>query len=238
MVKSGIMHTMTKITGDGYTLYHADCLDILPTLEAGSVDAVITDFPYGVDVEYGEYEDSQDNLKKLIADVLPELLRVANRVLFTCGIANVGLYPPPDWILSWAYSGGGSTGLWGFNVWQPVLVYGNDPYLAAGLGRRPDMIYRTEKAPDVKHPCPKPEGVWERLVLRASLPGHKILDPFMGSGTTGLNCIKTGRKFIGIELDAGYFQIAHERIANAAGEFVTTERERATGQLALWDAVS
>ena len=53
------------------------------------------------------------------------------------------------------------------------------------------------------------------LVQRASLSGETVLDPFMGSGTTGVACVKLGRKFIGIELDEGYFDIACRRIAEA-----------------------
>jgi len=53
------------------------------------------------------------------------------------------------------------------------------------------------------------------VIEMASLPGQTILDPFMGSGTTGVACVKTGRNFIGIEIDKGYFEIAQKRIAEA-----------------------
>ena len=53
------------------------------------------------------------------------------------------------------------------------------------------------------------------LVSRASIDGETILDPFMGSGTTGVACVKLGRRFIGIELDPDYFDIACERIRKA-----------------------
>ena len=56
-----------------------------------------------------------------------------------------------------------------------------------------------------------------------------------GSGTTGVAAVKLGRKFIGVELDPDYFKIAAQRIANAAGDYVTTEKEKQTGQIALWD---
>lgn len=54
---------------------------------------------------------------------------------------------------------------------------------------------------------------WSRIVIAASLENHLILDPFMGSGTTGVACVRTGRRFIGIEIDPGYFEIARKRIA-------------------------
>lgn len=74
--------------------------------------------------------------------------------------------------------------------------------------------------------------IW--CVNLATRPGDTILDPFMGSGTTGVACMKTGRNFIGIELDADYFRIAEQRIRNAAGEFTLTDKEKATGQIALF----
>lgn len=52
-------------------------------------------------------------------------------------------------------------------------------------------------------------------VNRASLPNALVLDPFMGSGTTGVACAKLGRRFVGIEVDAGYFQTACQRIDDA-----------------------
>ena len=64
------------------------------------------------------------------------------------------------------------------------------------------------------HPTQKPSELVEMLIKEYSKEGDTILDCFMGSGTTGIACIRTGRNFIGIELDDGYFQTAKERIEN------------------------
>jgi len=56
------------------------------------------------------------------------------------------------------------------------------------------------------------------LVERASLNGETILDPFMGSGTTGVACVQTGRNFIGIEIEPKYYEIAQRRIAEAEAQ--------------------
>jgi DNA modification methylase len=69
-----------------------------------------------------------------------------------------------------------------------------------------------------EHPTQKPTGVLERLCMMYSQPSETILDPFMGSGTTGVACVKTGRKFIGIELDPAYCEIAKQRIEKAIAE--------------------
>jgi site-specific DNA-methyltransferase (adenine-specific) len=81
----------------------------------------------------------------------------------------------------------------------------------------------------------KPLNLIEQMIIQFTNEGDTILDPFMGSGTTGHAAINTNRKFIGIEKDKNQFIVAAERIANAAGDYTTTEAERAKGQLALWD---
>lgn len=63
-----------------------------------------------------------------------------------------------------------------------------------------------------KHPTQKPEGLLDRILLASSRPGDLVLDPFMGSGTTGVMAACLGRRFIGIELDARYARIASRRI--------------------------
>jgi site-specific DNA-methyltransferase (adenine-specific)/modification methylase len=196
-------------------LYLGDCLDVLKTLDAGSVDAVVTDPPYANGTEYGLWEDTQERLAALVTELMPQVRRVSRRALITCGVANVHLYPPPDWILSWFTPAGAGSSRWGFCCWQPILAYGRDPYLAAGLGRRPDAVNLTRRAEKNGHPCPKPIEFMRWLIERATLKGETVLDPFMGSGTTGVACVQTGRNFIGIEIDEGYFKIAERRIAEA-----------------------
>ena len=71
---------------------------------------------------------------------------------------------------------------------------------------RPDNFY---------HPARKPLALMTRIVQASSDKHDSILDPFMGTGTTGVACVKTGRKFIGVEIDEGYFQIAVKRISEA-----------------------
>jgi site-specific DNA-methyltransferase (adenine-specific) len=194
------------------TLYHGDCLEILPTLP--KVDAVITDPPYGLGIEYGTYEDSREALAELAPRWVAAARAMAGRVLCTPGVANIWLYPEPTWTACWAISGAGSRGKWGFSCWQPILCYGQDPYLLAGRGARPDLLFINETADKNGHPCPKPTGFMRRLIDRASIDGV-IADPFMGSGTTGVACAQLGRRFIGIEIERKYFDIACERIDNA-----------------------
>lgn len=85
------------------------------------------------------------------------------------------------------------------------------------LGKNPEDVW---SIPNVKHnhpektahPCQYPEHLCDRILLALTDRGDTVLDPFMGSGTTGVACKNTGRRFIGIEKDETYFKIAQDRI--------------------------
>ena len=195
-------------------IYCGDCLDLMKEMPDKSVDLVLTDPPYGVGIEYGSFDDTQENLAALVSEVMPEILRVSKRAMLTPGVHNIHLYPRPDWIFAWIIPAGAGLGVWGFRCWQPILVYGKDPYLAQGLGGRPD-IFTTNEHASVKgwHPCAKPINLWMDILRRGSVnEGDLVLDPFLGSGTTAIACLRTGRHFIGIEKHEPYFIKAQERI--------------------------
>lgn len=90
-------------------------------------------------------------------------------------------------------------------------------------GKRPQDIIKCARvaANKLQHPNEKPALLLESLILSCTAEGGVVLDCFMGSGSTGAACINTGRKFIGIEKDPQYFQIAKERIAHAAESLPT-----------------
>jgi site-specific DNA-methyltransferase (adenine-specific) len=205
-------------------IYHGDCLDIMPTLADKSIDVCITDPPYGLNYDYSEYIDTPENLKLLIEKAMPEIKRVCNRVVTFCGVQNIWLYPHADWVMSYSWNTTAKYGKFGYNQWQPILLYGKD---IKGFGSvnevlKSDSIKYSGGAgigfladyKNKKHPCPKPLNVMEYLVKRFSNEGDTVLDPFAGSGTTGIACLNTGRKFILIEKDASYCEIIKNRIEN------------------------
>jgi DNA modification methylase len=99
---------------------------------------------------------------------------------------------------------------------------GNDPYLANGLGRRPDIFIHTETTENWDHPCAKPIGFWKKLLLRGSVRESDIvLDPFMGSGTTLRAAKDLGRRAIGIEIEEKYCEIAAKRLSQKVLDFGT-----------------
>lgn len=203
-------HQDKVILGD-CTLYLGDCLDVMKDMPDKSVDAVITDPPYGLNIEYSSYKDTPEALDKLVSDFIPEAIRVATLCVVFCGVQNVQKYPHADWLGCWFYGTTGNFGKFGYNSWQPFLLYGknNNRY-----GQDTIKYSKMEKRVD-GHPCSKPVGLMEALANRFTSFGDTIFDPFMGSGTTGVACVQTGRKFIGIEIEPKYFEIACKRIKDA-----------------------
>jgi len=217
-----------EVIGDA-TLYLGDCLEILPHL--GEVDAVVTDPPYGVGYEgsvtkhtgasrngfaYASFEDTPKSVAEICVPAVRMAVSLAKSGVVTPGNACAFLYDQPASMGAIFYPAGANTGPWGFVCSQPIFYYGKCPFLARGLGRRPNGFSSTDATDrSVNHPCPKPVSIMNWLVNRASMTCEKVLDPFMGSGTTGVACANLGRKFIGIEIDETYFDIACERIAAA-----------------------
>lgn len=207
-----------------------DALDLLTAMPSSSVDTVVTDPPYGVglsakkarmrdgrtSVRHGTYihDDTPEYVRDVVVPAIEQCRRIANCVVVTPGTRNMWLYPQPDDVGCWYSASGTGMTKWGFACCQPILYYGKDPYLANRLGSRPNSCGQTypNDANLVQHPCAKPIRFVRWLIERASLPGMTVLDPFMGSGTTGVACIELGRSFIGIELDPKYHKVASDRI--------------------------
>jgi site-specific DNA-methyltransferase (adenine-specific)/modification methylase len=196
------------------TLYLGDCLEVMPTL--GKVDAVVTDPPYGIDVaktgkvgkpnkaaakDYGAFDWDAETPEQEIID----LMRAISDHQIIFGGNYFHLPPTPCWL-----------------VWdkQNTGRFADCELAWTNLDKAVRRIYwrwngMIRKGDDVReHPTQKPEGVMEWCLTH--IPGAQtILDPFMGSGTTGVACVKAGRKFIGIERELSYFDIACRRIEKA-----------------------
>lgn len=209
-------------------LFCRDCRDVLPSLNA--VDSIVTDPPYGVGYSgsvtrhgangfsYCSFEDTPDEIERVCVPAVRAAVAIARCAVVTPGIRNQFKYDEPRDVGAIWYPSGANAGPWGFICSQPIFYYGKCPYLAAGLGSRPNGFATTEATDrSVDHPCPKPIGQTEWLVQLASLQGQLVLDPFMGSGTTGVACVRLSRNFIGIEREPKYFEIAKRRIQEALG---------------------
>jgi DNA modification methylase len=202
---------------EGVTLYLGDCREILPTL--GKVDAVVTDPPYGINensrkvasrgklatpTDYGEF-----NWDK--APPAPEVIDAVRgasdwQVIFG---GNYFDLPPTSCVLVWDKMGPAN------DFADCELAWTNLPKAVRRIRYLWNGMIREEKDIPREHPTQKPLGVMEWAIGHIPPPASLILDPFMGSGTTGVAAVKLGRKFIGIEIEPKYFDIACRRIEEA-----------------------
>ena len=141
-------------------------------------------------------------------------------VLITTGHTMLWHYPKPTWILAWVEPAGVGMGPWGFTCTHMVAAYGQDPYLARGLGSRPDTYFGKGEGPSIKdHPVAKPFETWQWFLNRGSPDkGETVLDPFVGSGTTIIAAEKLGRRCYAMEIEPRYVDVAIRRWEDFTGQ--------------------
>lgn len=227
------------------TLYLGDASDVIDDLQA--VDALITDPPYGINGSNGTigkkrnkggytglFEDTPEYINNVVVPIISKGLSISIRAAVTPGGKNSGLYPNPNVVGGYVQKASSGLCSWGACTLQPIFFYGRDPRIGKDI--TPITYYLNEAPPKIDHPCPKPQKSWTWLVHKATLEGETVFDPFMGSGTTGISCVTLGRKFIGVELDEKYFDIACERIQKATNQpdlFIDRERKQKSAKLDL-----
>ena len=187
------------------TLYLGDCLEILPTLP--KVDAVITDPPYGIGERmqggtWGaaeKYADFREWDKAPSVEAMALACRAAHIAVIWGG--NYFALPPSRcWLI------------WDKHNAVPTMA---DIEMAWTNMDKPGKRFRWPVGVHSSgHPTEKPVELMRWCIDRADMPAS-IVDPYMGSGTTGVACMNLGRKFIGIEIEPRYFEISCERITNA-----------------------
>ena len=212
-----------EIIGD-CELWLGDCREVFNAIE--SVDCVITDPPWGLGElrgttsilrnrnAYDVFDDTEQNVRDNIIPAFNSALAVSfGRGLVTPGQNCMFFYPRPRAIGGFYCPAAVGMSPWGFAGYNPVLFYGKDP--RDGKGQNSVMTTLTEAASTDLHPCAKPMKAMLWMVGKGSMEGETVLGPFMGSCTTGVACVRLGRKFIGIEISPNYFDIACRRIEEA-----------------------
>jgi DNA modification methylase len=208
-----------EIIGDA-RLILGDCLEILPTL--GKVDAVVTDPPYGMgnDVDSSRFSGGSDPARRgQGGGRFREMIEGDDRPFDPAPLLQF------DRVIMWGanhYASRlpvGTTLVWikrNDEAYGTFLSDAEIGYQKGGCGVYcfRDLSMKSDER-DRKHPNQKPLPLMQWCIERVSDPGDVILDPFMGSGTTGVACANLGRKFIGIEIEPRYFDIACRRIADA-----------------------
>lgn len=205
-----------EIIGDA-TLYLGDCMDILPTL--GKVDAVVTDPPYGIADKWRNEIKLKNGKSRLWVGKNEWDNRPAEReiqyildnfrdVIFWG--ANYYTIPPSDGFLVWdkmQKSLGADCEIAFFNNAKTTKIFRLSRAEAFGFNHQ----FESAKTELKEHPTQKPLSLM-KWCLGFIPDAETILDPFMGSGTTGVAALDLGRKFIGVEKDEHYFNIACRRI--------------------------
>jgi hypothetical protein len=200
------------------TLYLGDCLEILPTLQG--IDAVVTDPPYGISWKRSEnnargsrahpgirndHDTSARDGALAMLKGLPGVVFGSFYAPFPADLRQVLVWHKP------ADSGlvGATTGF--RRDAEPIFIVGEWPQRTVKHG----SVLRSARGMghvtgETGHPHTKPLDLVGRLI--GECPGQTVVDPFMGSGTTGVACIRLGRKFVGIEIEPHYFDLACERV--------------------------
>ena len=207
-------------------LIQGDCLELMKNIEDGSIDLVITDPPYGTNLtpqrKNGKFKNTKvindDNLNWL-PTLVDELYRVSkNTVCIFCGWQTIDKFKLAFenkfivknilvWNKDWFGMG---------NNYRPnyelILLLCKTNVKTKSKNKSNILTYRRLSPQKMKHSCEKPIPLLEDLILELSDENNIILDCFMGSGSTGEACLCNNRKFIGVEIDEKYFNIAKDRI--------------------------
>ena len=201
-----------KVQIGNATLYCGDCVEVLPTLP--KVDAVITDPPYGIGQDGGAQRtrgSKRTNGEKLGWDSerpgreVFGLMENAAEVRIYWGGNYFADYLPAS--MGWLY-------------WEKRMggdfADGELAWTSQHKALRQFSYYRKNKGDE--HPTQKPAALMKWCIEQCKNNPQTILDPFMGSGTTGVAALQMGRKFIGIEREPRYFDIACRRIEQAVAQ--------------------
>jgi len=190
-------------------LINDDCLRVLPTLEAGSVDAVVTDPPYLRKFIY-LYEELAKHLPRVLKRG-GSLLAIVPQYGISEIVPTVSQYLKWRWMCCmWQMNGKHPRLAMGIEVvWKPIGWWVNEAW-PQGRGFVRDGY---DNIPvNKQHHEWEQDKSWSDYCMKFIPAGGIVLDPFMGSGTAALSCIETGRSFIGIEREPEYFAIAKRRI--------------------------
>jgi len=214
-------------------LYLGDCLEVMKSMPDKSVDAVITDPPYGV---AWKSNWNGGNFNKIVNDESPYINWID---LVDCNF----LYCFAKWktmqiyvdkinsrfkvkdVLIWDKKSHGAGDLTSYAPTYEMIIYATKNGNKLMFDKRKQNIIHQWRVDGgatgmstnniLCHPAQKPVELITSIIEDCTKSGDTILDPFMGSGTTGVACVQTGRNFIGIEIDPTYFAIAERRIKEA-----------------------
>lgn len=220
-------------------LYKGDCLEVMKQIPDKSVDCVITDPPYRVisggrndDISRAKWSSPCGVLTKNdgkifthndidFEDWIPEIYRVLKDDSdFYCMTNTINLFKINECctrcgfklhnLLVWEKNNATPNRWYMKNCEYTLFYYKGKAKAINNMGSK--TVHSFNNPREKNHPTEKPVGLMGLYVSNSTQPNDTVLDPFMGSGTTGVACKQANRNFIGIELDDKYFEIAKNRI--------------------------
>lgn len=211
------------------TLINGNCLDVMPWIPDGSVDMVLTDIPYDA---VNRNDNGLRKLDKGKADIITFDLDAFLDHVYRISKSSLCIFCGKEQFSHIFQYFAGKKGTVRAIVWEksnPSPMNGQHIYLSGvelavwfkKSGSKTfnahckNTVFRFPNGRSKLHPTEKNINLMKELVLDNTNEGDTVCDPCMGSGSTGVACVNTGRNFIGIELNPDYFAIAKERIQKA-----------------------
>ena len=215
-----------------YKIYLGDCLEVMDQLivQGIKVDAIVTDPPYGINFQSNHRKEKYGLLKNdNNLEFLGEYFKKCNKIMKD----NTHIYCFCSWhnidkfkiyfekyfklknIIVWEKNNTSMGDLKGsYAPKHEFILYGHKGRRLRNGFRYADII-KANRTGNKLHPTQKPVDLLEVFIKQSTDNDEIILDGFMGSGSTGVACMNTSRRFVGVELDENYFNIAKQRIEEA-----------------------
>lgn len=227
------MNRSSSVTAE---IIHGDCLDVMRGMEAGSVDAIVTDPPffapathYQSRVQWQRKWSDMSILEHWWGTICEELRRIQKPHGHTLAFCNADSYPafyPAMYCrwdkiiaLVWDKDRPGLGRVWRHQH-EFVIAARNSGAWEANDGKlRRDVLRHKATLPSERcHPVEKPASLLAEIIEAVCPAGSVVFDPFAGGGSTGIGAVLTGRSFVGIERDEQYADLARKRIADAQAQ--------------------
>lgn len=210
-----------------FELYNGDCLEIMKQIPDKSVDMTLIDPPYGMSFRSNRRKDKYDNIKndndlsflEYMFCELDRVLKDNTHIYVFCSWHHIDKFKIEfekrfklKNIIVWEKNNHTTGDLKGsYAPKHEFVLFGHKGRRLRNGYRYPDVL-KASKTGNKLHPTQKPVDLLELFIEQSTSENNIVLDCFMGSGSTSVACMNTGRRFVGIELEEKYFDIAKERI--------------------------
>ena len=216
---------------EDYNIYCGDCLNYMKKIPSESIDLIVTDPPYLMDFQSGYRKRKYNKIKndtvqneKLISEYFEHSYRILKNdtaIYCFCSWHHIDIFKQEfekyfklKNIIIWQKNNTSMGDLKGsYAPKYEMVLFGHKGRRLLNGFRYPDIL-EFKRTNNKLHPTEKPVDLLELFIKQSSDINDVVFDGFMGSGSTGVACLNTNRKFIGCELDENYFKIAEQRLKN------------------------